>query len=113
MPTFPAHLGSSDGEQRTDLICPNCGGAIRVRAEGSRGALAFECMVGHLYTLDAFLMGKEEHIEDAMWAALYAYQEMASFLSDLAARAPHAPFRSAPRHLLLCCHPSPRRPGVS
>ena len=83
MSTFPAHVRSSDGEQRSDLICPNCGGVIRVRAEGSNDMLVFECMVGHLYTLEDFVVGKEDHIEDTMWAVIYAYQELAAFLSDL------------------------------
>jgi len=62
MEPFPPELRPSDGEQRSGLICPDCGGSISVRAQG-RGLLIFECRVGHLYTTEEMLIGKEAHIE--------------------------------------------------
>lgn len=85
MEPFPPDLQPSEGEQRSGLICPDCGGSISVRAQG-RGLLLFECRVGHLYTTEEMLIGKEAHIEYLMWAAIYAYEEMAAFLRTLAAR---------------------------
>jgi two-component system chemotaxis response regulator CheB len=84
--TFPSNIHASDGDQRTEIICPNCGGAIRLRAEGPRDVLAFKCRVGHLYSLDELLFAKEENIESTMWTAVYVYDELAGILRDLAGR---------------------------
>jgi two-component system chemotaxis response regulator CheB len=86
MEPFPPDLQPPDGEHRTSLICPDCGGSVTVRAEG-RGLLLFECRVGHLYTTEEMVIGKENHIEHVMWAAIHAYEEMAAFLRTLDQRA--------------------------
>jgi two-component system chemotaxis response regulator CheB len=86
MSTFPRDLTTSDGDQHTSLICPNCGGAISIRADGERDLLTFRCRVGHVYSLEEFLVGKEDDLEYKMWSTIHAYEEMAEFLDDLAAR---------------------------
>jgi len=71
----------------TRIICPDCGGSILVRAVGEdqsdSSRLVFQCRVGHTYALDELLIGKEQHIERAMWAAVYAYEELAGILRTI------------------------------
>lgn len=96
MEPFPPDLQPSDGEQRSGLICPDCGGSISVRAQG-RGLLVFECRVGHLYNTEEMLIGKEAHLEHLMWAAIHAYEELADFLRTLAERSQHVTMRESER----------------
>jgi two-component system, chemotaxis family, protein-glutamate methylesterase/glutaminase len=84
MDAFPADITPADGKQPTSLICPDCGGSITVRAVDR--LLAFECRVGHVYSLEDMLVGKEAHIEAVMWSAVHAYAEMAAFLRTLGDR---------------------------
>lgn len=90
MDAFPADIRGSDGEVHTGMICPDCSGNLVVRAIGDdvtdRGRLVFKCRVGHIYGLDELLVGKEAHIERSMWAAVFAYEELAALLRDLAGR---------------------------
>jgi two-component system, chemotaxis family, protein-glutamate methylesterase/glutaminase len=90
MDAFPADIRSGDGEQRTGMICPDCSGSLVVRAIGDdvrdRARLVFKCRVGHAYGLGDLLVGKEEHIERTMWAAVFAYEEIAAILRDAARR---------------------------
>jgi hypothetical protein len=87
---FPADIRSNDGEQRTSMICPDCSGSLVVRAIGDdvrdRARLLFRCRVGHVYGLEDLLVGKEEHLERTMWAAVFTYEELAAILRDLARR---------------------------
>ena len=84
MNAFPPHITPADGQQPTSLICRDCGGSIAVRVIG--GFVAFECRVGHRYSLEDMVAGKEDHIEEAMWAAVHAYAEMAAFLRSVGDR---------------------------
>jgi two-component system, chemotaxis family, protein-glutamate methylesterase/glutaminase len=81
MDAFPPDIAPADGKQPTSLICPDCGGSITVRA--LNGIVAFECRVGHLYSLEDMIIGKEAHIEHVMWSAVHAYSEMAAFLRNI------------------------------
>jgi len=90
MDAFPADIRSGDGEQRTGMICPDCSGNLVVRSIGDdvrdRARLLFRCRVGHVYGLEDLLVGKEDHLERTMWAAVFAYEELAAILRDLARR---------------------------
>src|SRR5688572_30172160 len=90
MDAFPADIRSGDGEQRTGMICPDCSGSLVVRAIGDdvrdHARLVFKCRVGHAYGLEDLLVGKEEHIERTIWAAVFAYEEIAAILRDVARR---------------------------
>ena len=83
MSTFPHDLQPADGRQRTEIICPECGGSITVQAIGSGRVLAFRCRVGHAFTLEDMIVGKEAHIESLMWQMLHAYEEFAALLKDV------------------------------
>jgi hypothetical protein len=82
MNSLPADLRPGQGEQFTALICPNCSGAIVVRVEPRTGELIFRCRVGHLYSAEDVVVGKEEHVETTAWATVHAYEELAAFLRD-------------------------------
>ena len=87
MDEFPRDIRPSDGQRPTTIICPDCGGNILVRAIGEdvsdNARLMFQCRVGHAYALDELLIGKEHNIERAMWAALYAYEELGGILRTI------------------------------
>lgn len=68
------------------LVCPDCGGAISVHTEGDSGYLVFTCQVGHAYSPTTLIAGKEEGLEQALWAAVYLLEELAGLLDDLAER---------------------------
>ena len=81
---LPARVGEAPGP--ASLVCPDCGGALSVRAEGDAEYLLFVCQVGHSYSATTLLSGKEERLEQALWSAVYLVEEMAGLLVDLAAR---------------------------
>ena len=88
MDAFRRDLRPADGEQHTGLVCPDCGGAIVAHAEPPSGRLIFRCRVGHIYAAEDMLVAKEQRLEEALWAAAYATEEMAAFLDDLGNRVP-------------------------
>ena len=75
------------GNQLTGIGCPECPGALEVRGEGERGYLVFTCRIGHAYSTYDLLAGKEKAVEDRLWAAVLAFEEMAAILRDLEAHA--------------------------
>ena len=80
MDTLPRDLGGE--ERRTRLICPDCGGVLTVRKEGHHGFLHFRCRVGHAYALDSVIAGKERRLEEYLWTAVMALEELADLLAD-------------------------------
>jgi two-component system, chemotaxis family, protein-glutamate methylesterase/glutaminase len=72
--------------QPVSLVCPACGGALGVRAEGHADYLLFVCQVGHSYSATTLLSGKEERLEEMLWSGVYLLEELADLLADLAAR---------------------------
>jgi hypothetical protein len=90
MDAFPPGIRTSDDEVMTGMICPDCSGNLVVQAIGDdlrdRARLVFKCRVGHSYGLQELLIGKETHIERSMWAAVFAYEELAALLRNLAWR---------------------------
>jgi two-component system chemotaxis response regulator CheB len=72
--------------QPVSLVCPDCGGALAVRAEGDAEYLLFVCQVGHSYSATTLLSGKEERLEEVLWSGVYLLEELADLLADLAAR---------------------------
>jgi two-component system chemotaxis response regulator CheB len=65
----------------TGLICPDCRGSLTVRLQGRLAS--FTCRIGHTYSLEELLVGKESALETRMWEAVYAFEEMAALLTDL------------------------------
>ena len=70
----------------TGISCPDCSGVLGVRAEGRDGFLVFECRIQHTYDVSELLAAKEERLEERLWSALVALEELARVLRDLAAK---------------------------
>ena len=82
MEALPTDVFES-GEQRiTGITCPECAGVLQVQAEG-HGNLRFVCRVGHTQSVDELLSGKEDKIENDMWATVRALEELVALLEDL------------------------------
>jgi two-component system chemotaxis response regulator CheB len=80
MDAFPTDIGPEDGERHTGMVCPDCNGALGVQAEDPTGRLLFRCRVGHAYSAEEVLIGKEERLEAVLWSAVHAAEELAAFL---------------------------------
>jgi len=85
MYALPPRLRDTDGEQLTGLSCPDCFGILTVTAEGRAATLRFTCRIGHAYTTDEVIIGKEKRIETLLWAATTAIEELTALLEDLVA----------------------------
>jgi hypothetical protein len=60
---------------------------LNVETEGRKGHLNFICRVGHVYALPDLLLAKEQALEQRLWSALVAVEELIALLRDLEARA--------------------------
>jgi hypothetical protein len=60
---------------------------LQVRPEGRVSTLAFECRIGHTYDEVELLAAKEECLEEHLWAATTALEELVQLLKDLAEHA--------------------------
>lgn len=67
-------------EQLTPLTCPECGGTLWHHDD--YGTYRYRCRVGHTFSADNLLLGKQAAVEAALWAAIVALDERA----DLARR---------------------------
>jgi two-component system, chemotaxis family, protein-glutamate methylesterase/glutaminase len=63
------------GEDLTQLTCPECGGTLWMHAD--YGAERLRCRVGHSFSADGLMVGKQNALESALWAAIVALQERA------------------------------------
>jgi len=71
-----------DREPRVAAVsCPDCGGSLRVSVVGD--GLFFACRIGHSYGLSEVLAAKEERLENRLWTAVTAVEELAALLKDL------------------------------
>ncbi|MGN6791079.1 MAG: chemotaxis protein CheB [Streptosporangiaceae bacterium] len=57
----------------TPLTCPECGGTLWQRSD--YGAARFRCRVGHTFSADGLMVGKQAALESALWAAIVALDE--------------------------------------
>ncbi len=89
-----ADLGKGSG-----YSCPECGGVLRELDDPA--LLRFRCRVGHSFSIDGLRaehrqIGEDGQIgEDALWAAIRALEESASFSRRLAERCATQEIRSA------------------
>jgi two-component system chemotaxis response regulator CheB len=79
--------GDSAPGELSELGCPDCTGVLAVRALGDGGHLAFQCRVGHAYSAESLIEGKEEQLESALWIAIELSEEVAVLHTELALRA--------------------------
>lgn len=70
---------------RTTLTCPDCGGVLWEVQENK--LVRYACHVGHSYTEESLQAGQSEALEEALWVAVRALEERASFAQRLASRA--------------------------
>jgi two-component system, chemotaxis family, protein-glutamate methylesterase/glutaminase len=89
---LPQNVGKTP--EAASLVCPDCGGALAVQAEGDAAYLIFVCQVGHSYSSTTLVSGKEERLEEVLWSGVYLLEELADLLGDLVARG--GPDRSHP-----------------
>jgi two-component system chemotaxis response regulator CheB len=57
------------------MTCPECGGTLWLR--NAYGAQRFRCRVGHTFSFDGLMVGKQTTLEHALWAAVVALEERA------------------------------------
>jgi two-component system, chemotaxis family, protein-glutamate methylesterase/glutaminase len=90
MQALPSTLSSDD--QITGISCPECFGVLNARVGGAHASLRFRCRTGHLYSLEEVIVGKEGLIEEHLWAAMTALDELGTLLRETIAhgKAPDA-----------------------
>lgn len=79
----PGKPGPHRGEL-TPLTCPECGGTLWRHED--YGSERFRCRVGHAYSADGLLLGKNAAVETALSAAIVALDERAEVSRRIAAR---------------------------
>jgi two-component system chemotaxis response regulator CheB len=82
MDALPAQMPSDGGEAFTRVVCPDCRGSLTVQVHNARAA-AFTCLVGHSYSVEELLAGKEAALENRLWEAVHAFEELAILLTAL------------------------------
>ncbi|HYE90997.1 MAG TPA: hypothetical protein VEA38_08265 [Terriglobales bacterium] len=81
LPPDVLQLPQSEATRVTGVTCPDCAGSLEVRREGR--SLRFLCRVKHTFSIEALLTGKEEKIENDLWAVTRALEELVALLDDL------------------------------
>ena len=71
--------------KRSTYTCPECHGTLWEM--GEEGVLRFRCHVGHAYTAETLVAGQSSGLEDALWAAVRAFEENAKLATRMAERA--------------------------
>jgi hypothetical protein len=61
---------------------------LEVSHRGDQGFLVFRCRIGHTYSADELIRGKEERLEYFLWASITARDELSALLEDLASWMP-------------------------
>lgn len=88
MPAFetpePDAVDPRPDQHLTALTCPECGGTLWQRAD--YGAERFRCRVGHSFSADGLMVGKQTALESALWAAIVALQERADLSKRIVER---------------------------
>ncbi len=75
---------TADEEVPSEFTCPDCGGTLF--HDNDPGAMHFRCRVGHAYSPESLLVGKEAALEAALWAAVVALEERADLTRRLSRR---------------------------
>jgi two-component system, chemotaxis family, protein-glutamate methylesterase/glutaminase len=70
--------------KRSTLTCPECHGTLWEMSEEE--ALRYRCHVGHAYTGETLMSQQSSGLEDALWAAIRAFEENATLAERMAER---------------------------
>ena len=70
---------------RSTFTCPECQGTLWEMND--EGVLRFRCHVGHAYTAETLVAQQSRGLEDALWAAVRAFEENAKLATRMAERA--------------------------
>jgi two-component system, chemotaxis family, protein-glutamate methylesterase/glutaminase len=76
--------GGEEMAELTPLTCPECGGTLWHRDD--YGAERYRCRVGHAFSADGLMLGKQTALESALWAAIVALEERAEVSRRIARR---------------------------
>ena len=79
-----ANPGREEMADLTPLTCPECGGTLWHRHQ--YGAERYRCRVGHTFSADGLMLGKQDALEAALWAAIVALDERAEISRRIAKR---------------------------
>jgi two-component system chemotaxis response regulator CheB len=71
--------------KRSTFTCPECHGTLWEMNE--EGALRYRCHVGHAYTAETLVAAQSSGLEDALWAAIRAFEENAKLAARMVERA--------------------------
>jgi two-component system chemotaxis response regulator CheB len=66
----------------TNLTCPECSGSLWEFEDGQ--VVSYRCRVGHAFTAEVLTEAQTDGIEDVLWKAVRAHEELASLLSKRA-----------------------------
>ena len=83
MYALPPRQEIRDGLRPTGVACPDCGGVLGVVRDGYDSHPSFCCRVGHRFALVTLLTSKEERLEERLWSALVAVEELIALLRDI------------------------------
>jgi two-component system chemotaxis response regulator CheB len=92
-----AVVDESDPEVPSEFTCPDCGGTL-FHHEGAN-PLHFRCRVGHAYSPESLLLGKEAALEAALWAAVVALEERGDLTRRISRRMSGTGGRTGERYL--------------
>jgi two-component system, chemotaxis family, protein-glutamate methylesterase/glutaminase len=67
------------------LTCPDCGGSLWQREEGS--LVRFACRTGHAFSPESLMQEQSKALETALWSALRGLEERADLFRRMARRA--------------------------
>jgi two-component system chemotaxis response regulator CheB len=73
------HMG-----EKTDLTCPECGGALTSLQEGSN--VRYRCHTGHGFSSSSLWSGINESVEAKLWQAMRSMEEGIIFLEQAVTR---------------------------
>lgn len=82
--TDALRTGAFDGPP-SPFTCPDCGGTLWEITDA--GLVRYRCHVGHGFTADSLRDGMDEKLEDTLWSALRAIEELIELRSRMRARA--------------------------
>lgn len=76
--------GDRGDDELSAFTCPECGGSLVI--DRSFGMERYRCRVGHAFSGEHLMVGKQQALEAALWAAVVALEERADLTRRLQQR---------------------------